>query len=185
MFFLFLKNKNKNPLKNEFDLFLPTAPEHGSCPGVWWIYPVLLHWRKRIFFLLPQQLLFVNSFSARVGLHVHFPSSVLGFRLALAWAGLCRLWVHIYLPCCVWEMWFPYHCSSPLSPPPRRSQSPEGRDVIDIPFWAEHVKSLSARWSDVGLMLITSSSSFFEEGWERHWSICHWVWFYCYHNLAE
>lgn len=57
----------------------------------------------------------------------------------------CYLWIAswLFVPMfpplrCVWKVWFPYHCSPLLAltiflpSPPRRSLSPEGRDMIDI-----------------------------------------------------
>lgn len=155
MFFLPLKqNKNNKTLKTN----LGWITRAWTCPGMW-----LTHHLKPLKKTAPTSRSYQLwvAFRLGVGLHTYF-SSVLGFCLAWAYAGLVPLWIHtcIYLLCLEdtvslnisINLWllpsYLLFCIDPWA-------LERSRYDIDIPFRGEHSKvSFSALTNCESLLII-------------------------------
>lgn len=89
----------------------PIILECGTCPGMWLIYQVSLHWRKQAF-LFPGAIKHQQQPRLGVcwkGLCVHLLSSMIDFCLLWPGAALVRVLTVceiVHLPSCIWKK----HC---------------------------------------------------------------------------
>lgn len=87
-----------------------TAPGHGACSEVWFIYSVRFLWEK--LFSLYQWVSVADNFPVRAG--THYPLHPLWARITYdlnlyrSYACCQSLGVHIYGPCCVLKTLFPW-----------------------------------------------------------------------------
>lgn len=150
---------------------------------VWFVYPVRLHWRKRVFPLW----VFSLEIASRLGMGtcVHFSSQ--------CWAPICLR--AVWAPCMQPQHLRVYTCTSPivsrrpvpwclpsllvltyfLPPLPQSSPNPEGTslretchlglsNLMSLPLYTlSNCRSLC--------LFLSTPRSFSNDGWTRHWSL--------------
>lgn len=97
-----IKDEKKSPYKQNTDsiLFGETTPRHGTCPRLWLIYSLTLHWRKLTFIF---QSILTNNLLLEGGICVHTPFFVLGFCLVWIFESLENI-VTIFKLICAWAL---------------------------------------------------------------------------------